>query len=246
MPATTYHCRACNATWKADGEPHGCPSCGSRVIDRAGRSDAMFDNPYDAPMARQSGQDSLMVSSASFTVAFWLGCIGLILGSIAVGVVGGPDNPKAAAGGALVLVSLVSLIAALIGGLVKLYRAWDLIQPLRRLDRAESDMPTPGSAVGLLFVPFYNLYWSFVAWHGLAIRANKYMLVNGVQARPMNQGLAMTYCIMATLSCIPCVNYLTGLPTAIIYYIFILDIDRVRNAILGAAGKPERLDFDDL
>jgi hypothetical protein len=58
--------------------------------------------------------------------------------------------------GAGVICSLLSQLFFL----MNLYRAWSCL-------RAGAPRTTPGSAVGLLFVPFYNFYWVFVAIAGL-------------------------------------------------------------------------------
>ena len=56
-------------------------------------------------------------------------------------------------------------------GLLKLHRAWQVVQPATGLGRGLK-IPTPGSAVGFLFIPFFNLYWMFVAFKGLMDAAN--------------------------------------------------------------------------
>ena len=92
-------------------------------------------------------------------------------------------------------------------------------------------MPTPGAAVGLLFVPFYNLYWFFEAYSGLAVRANKYMRRSKVDARPMSEGLARTYCILIICALVPLLNFLLLPVILVIYYLVILDIDRMRSEV---------------
>lgn len=52
--------------------------------------------------------------------------------------------------------------------LIFLHRMWQLVQT--------SDLnikkPTPGKAVGFVFIPFYNLYWWFILWRNLGLHAN--------------------------------------------------------------------------
>jgi predicted RNA-binding Zn-ribbon protein involved in translation (DUF1610 family) len=239
MPVT-YQCSACNATWKADGEPHGCPSCGSRVIDRLEWSQTPFDNPYGAPMAPLV--DTPLVSSTMFSVTYWLGWAVFIGGMVLMIATNDEEQPNVI-GVLMILASMGLLLAAYILSIIKIYQGWKLIQPLRRIDWSESSMPTPGMAVGLLFVPFYNFYWNFVAMHGLAIRANKYMIKAGINSRPMGEGLAQTYCILTIASAIPCIQYLALLPNLIIYYVFILDVDRMRSAI--QAKQLDKIVYDD-
>lgn len=61
-----------------------------------------------------------------------------------------------------VIASLGSIFAILSGVFLymNLYRAWSCLQ-------AGAPRTTPGKAVGFLFIPFFNLYWLFVAIAGL-------------------------------------------------------------------------------
>ena len=49
--------------------------------------------------------------------------------------------------------------------------------------------PTPGAALGLLFVPFFSLYWVFVVWPGFATQYNAYLQRHRIAAPPLGQGL---------------------------------------------------------
>jgi hypothetical protein len=243
MPAT-YQCAACNAKWSEDHEPLDCPQCGSRIIERAGRFGASIEDHYNPPTASVYIRPS--VNSMSFSITYWLGYAGFIVGGVLLGVSGDQEiEPLAITGVLVITASAGCLLAAYIISLVKIYRGWDLIQPLRRLDWSESELTTPGMAVGMLFVPFYNLYWNFRAIHGLATKANKYMVISGVKAPPMNEGMAKTYCIMVLCSLIPCLGYLTLLANVVIYYLVVLDIDKMRAAIQDwqeSGQKPEFVD----
>ena len=52
-------------------------------------------------------------------------------------------------------------IACVVLQLILLYKFWKLVPA------AEAET-TPGKAVGFLFIPLFNIYWSFVAWYSLA------------------------------------------------------------------------------
>ncbi len=188
------------------------------------------------------------MSSTSFSVLYWLGWAGFILAILLFVVAiatmqnnnpGQPptvNQPLMAAVMLLFFAAGLCLAVAQIISFVKIYRGWKAIQPLRQLDREEADMTTPGAAVGLLFVPLFNIYWMFVAIHGLAVRANKYMTRSGIQGRRMSEGLALTYCILVLCSVIPFVNFLILPVLAVIYYMFIIDVDRMRGAIQSSRG----------
>lgn len=251
MPVT-YQCTACEAVWSEEVTATDCPRCGNRKIVRRGPAETAMGNPYAAPGASIAA--SSPVSSTSFSLLFFLGTAGLVLGCLLFVVAvsqelaqqddangdatARPSQALAAAGSLLYLGGTTSLFAAWIISMVKLYRGWKLIQPLRRLDREEADMPTPGAAVGLLFVPFYNFYWYFVALRGLAVRANKYKVRAGIGGRPMGEGLALTYAILLVTSFIPFLNLL-AIP--VVYYLFTIDVDRMRGQVQAwqaAQAKP--------
>jgi hypothetical protein len=66
--------------------------------------------------------------------------------------------------------------------MVFIYKMWNAIND-------GHTKPTPGAALGLLFVPFFALYWIFVVWPGYATRYNAYIQRQRIQAQPLGQGL---------------------------------------------------------
>ena len=118
------------------------------------------------------------------------------------------------------------LLSAAIYQLVILARAWYCL-------RAASPRTTPGMAVGMLFIPFYNLYWIFIAYNSLAADWNRLAsrAANLRGAPRMSEGTFLAYCICVLLFppavmvlCFPivsqmckCVNFMAsriGQPTA--------------------------------
>ncbi len=81
--------------------------------------------------------------------------------------------------------------------LVFLYKAWNQIQD-------GYATATPGQAVGFLFIPFFNFYWIFVAYRGLAVDLNRYLQRNRISAAPVPEGLAVAMCITTLCMLIPC------------------------------------------
>ena len=86
------------------------------------------------------------------------------------------------------------LFSAAIYQLFILARAWYCL-------RAASPRTTPGMAVGMLFIPFYNLYWIFIAYNSLAADwtrlASRAANLRG--APRMSEGTFLAYCICALL-----------------------------------------------
>ena len=58
-------------------------------------------------------------------------------------------------------IGYVLIIVGGILGMIYVYRAWFSIQP-------GGAQTTPGKAVGFLFIPFFSLYWIFIAYPGWA------------------------------------------------------------------------------
>ena len=99
----------------------------------------------------------------------------------------------------LLLIGIVPLFASAILYLMLLYRLWTLI-PL-------ADAKTsPGQAVGFLFIPLFNLYWFFVAFHGLAKSLNIESKRKGIVNIEVNEILSLTVCILNILCMIPYLN----------------------------------------
>jgi hypothetical protein len=59
---------------------------------------------------------------------------------------------------------------------------------------------TPGKAVGLLFIPFFNVYWMFIVWSGFVTDYNNYIERNNIPARPLSATLYTIFPLFATLS----------------------------------------------
>lgn len=78
--------------------------------------------------------------------------------------------------------------------LVYLGRLWKALQH----GRART---TPGKAVGLLFVPFFNLYWIFVAIYGLAQDWNRITsrYTDLSRGPKLNEGMFLAYCCCSIL-----------------------------------------------
>jgi hypothetical protein len=113
----------------------------------------------------------------------WLICIGTILSVVYVGIFIG--------------------MAALVIHYILLYRFWTLIQD----GKART---TPGLAVGLCFVPFFNIYWIYVAWVGLAKDTNNYLREKNVPVMPVNENLALAWFIMSLGIIIPYTALIIG------------------------------------
>lgn len=88
--------------------------------------------------------------------------------------------------------AVIVTVFAQIGFLVLLYQAWASIQDGYAGASA-------GSAIGLLFVPFFNLYWVFVALRGFARAFNVYVDRHGLSIKKLEPGLFTLVAVYAVL-----------------------------------------------
>ncbi len=195
---------------------------------------------------------SMIAGPASFAIVGILYIVGLFAfgGGAIAAQQGGAENPQAAAanlaamGQGMMGVGLLCLILFIIAyaleiysgviGFVLLYKMWSALQagPVRT---------TPGKAVGLLFIPFYNLYWMFQAILGWAQDYNAFVAQRGIEAPPAPAGLAKTICILALVGCVPCLGLLV-LPVllvlALVFYAKAIDCVNVLALVPEKAAAP--------
>jgi hypothetical protein len=127
----------------------------------------------------------------------------------------------------------VSGIASIVLFYVILYRCWNLIQD-------GYARTTAGNAVGFCFIPFYNFYWIFQAFQGLAKDTNTFVMRYHLPISKQDETLPLVYCILtlftAVISWIPYVGLIFAVPLLIIEVIMFrnfkdaaLSIIRSRN-----------------
>jgi hypothetical protein len=76
-----------------------------------------------------------------------------------------------------------------------LHRGWSAVQD------GQTDV-TPGKAVGLGFIPFFGLYWNFVAHYGLMRQFNRQAEGRNRPDQTVVAGLALTYAILMATICL--------------------------------------------
>lgn len=114
------------------------------------------------------------------------------------------------------LFSLAASLASAVCFLILLYQAWALIQD------GHARTP-PGKAVGFMFIPFFNLYWYFVAVKGLCDDLNQYARDRGISARPTSPGMMIAAFVLQFV-CLP-----VGL------VLFPIGLNQIKNACMDIA-----------
>lgn len=122
-----------------------------------------------------------------------INCAGLILlAPLAIIAMNGPNDLSSLVGYTLVILFFVFIIAGLgtsVMCCILLYQLWCTIQ----YGQART---TPGKAVGFCFIPFFGLYWIFVAFWGLSKDLNAYAAERGIPAPRISENLGLYICIL--------------------------------------------------
>ncbi len=90
----------------------------------------------------------------------------------------------------VIILGFIAIIVSLVCGCCILHKLWCLIP-------AHEAKTTPGKAIGFLFIPYFNLYWNFIAIYGLAQALNSQIRQRGIKNKGVGEGLSLIYCILA-------------------------------------------------
>jgi hypothetical protein len=105
---------------------------------------------------------------------------------------------------AFMLAGFALMVFSSIVAFVLVHRMWSAIQD--GFARA-----SPGQAVGMLFIPFYNFYWLFQAFWGFAQDFNAYRNRHVLQTSALSPGLFLTFCILSLFGWIPLAPIITAI-----------------------------------
>jgi len=125
----------------------------------------------------------------------------------------------------IIVIGLGGVIAAVVFYCFIIHKLWSLIP-------VSVAKTTPGKAVGFMFIPFFNLYWSFVAFHGLAQALNTETKRHSIPNKEVNEGMSLTYCILMCCSIIPYLNILTSIAGIVIWIITLKQMKDAGIALL--------------
>ncbi len=143
------------------------------------------------------------------------------------------------------LVMLLILFYHIVG-LVVLYRGWKCLQPLRLIAPGKAvKMPSAGSTIALLFVPFYHFYWMFRAYRDVEKYGRQIADVMGKPYRGPSFDLARTVPILRLIGwCFLIIPFTSGLSLfvflaeSIVLYFYIL---RINDMVADLGKLPENV-----
>lgn len=210
-----------------------------------------MENPYAAPVTdvRQSGYDvagtapytvaQMRSAFTRFAVVYW-GYAALLIAMTIISLVMAREFAAAASAGNdpqtqeiqgwLMAIGFIGIawfvvfVVMVIFACILLYRYWAVIAD-------HGARTTPGKAVGFLFIPLFNLYWMFVAYHGLAKDIDSYLDKNRASQAPRpTTGFILVAMIIGLLTFVPVINNIAMLAFLVLMFITKL---RLNNSIIG-------------
>jgi hypothetical protein len=128
----------------------------------------------------------------------------------------------------------LACIMAIYGSVVfckLIYRMWKAIQD-------GNARTTPGRAVGLLFVPFFNFYWAFQAFAGFARDYNAYAQRHAPSVARLAPGIFTTYAVLCLVALVPVVFWVTAPAAFIVGLVMVSKITNAVNALPPTEPPP--------
>ena len=137
---------------------------------------------------------------------------------------------QAESAGILAIIGLLVAVPAVIASCILLYRWWACLP-------VDWRQTTPGKAVGLCFIPIFNLYWFFVAYAGLASDLNRYIDAHRPGSSHTSVGLAIAYAIVSASSFIflgnPVISNVLAVAGLVFFIPLALSITRTCKSVIG-------------
>jgi len=128
---------------------------------------------------------------------------------IAIDIAGAAKSPEAVI--VIFLITLPITVVATVLSCIVHYKCWKAVSK-------EIARTTPGKAVGFLFIPFFNFYWAFVSYMGLAEDLN--CAKGGKNYRNLGIVIAILFICSWTITWIPLVTTLIEIPSFILWVIY--------------------------
>lgn len=186
---------------------------------------------YSAEGPAGSGALSLRWVALGSVVATLLS----LVSAFTIVAVADPSNDAATSVAAVLMMAWLPLSAVYcVAALVWLYKSWEMIPAAFRVT-ASGKRVSPGAAVGLLFIPGFNVfYWSFVCAGGLCDALNNVLAAYG-SPRRAPRGFAIA---CSVLQIAPYLNLILA-PFFWLAWMFMVDAAKAEYARL-AATQPSR------
>mgnify|MGYP001208139183 CR=1 FL=1 len=225
------------------GLPIDCPACGVKIKVPERPPNPVTQGPVSVSMpaalsppaaplslVQSSSPDRLLAVTdvkrlSSWFTLFWVCLLAGAVLSLPLFMTTGFTVPTRLTGGEILVVAwFCCAVAAVISYCLILHKLWTLIP-------ANTARTTPVKAVGLLFIPLFNFYWNFVAFHGLAESLNALLRKSPIRDR-VGEGLSLAYCILMCFSVVPMVGTLAALVGSVFWIVALRQMKDAGIALL--------------
>ena len=229
--ALELRCKHCGSLIRYDGSEDAevayCTVCGT-PNEIGFRS----DDPPTQPVTQQTLVSSDEDDEPHVRMALFMGLfIGGFILAIGMETVGYDEYGNQ---GVLSMLAVLPIFGSVASYMVFWHHAWRAIQD----GHART---TPGKAVGLMFVPLYNLYWHFQLTRGFAQDFNAYVVRHELELQPLPEGLYLASPILSLVAFVPFLGTWALLANLVIMCILIAQTSKAVNALPVAAratGQP--------
>lgn len=126
-------------------------------------------------------------------------------------------------GGGVLALWYLLLFAYAITNMIWLYQFWSWIPPEQRHTNMWKKYISPGTAIGFMFIPYFNIYWMFVVYLGLADIMERMRV-----QFPCSKGPAKTLAILTVV--IPLVFFPAG---PFLQYMFAKHLEEMAREMSG-------------
>ncbi len=90
---------------------------------------------------------------------------------------------------------------------------------------------TPGKAVGLLFIPIFNIYWMYQVLIGFVEDYNNFVSRNEIETPLLEGGIFITHFLLTLLSLLPNIGWIAGLINLVVVSMMISKICDAVNSV---------------
>jgi len=149
-------------------------------------------SPSTVPVIREPRDTNTPVTGGAVSKRFYLGSMigagggSTLLSGVSVLLF---QEREMGAGCGVLAFAVAGVIYCAVIGAIFIYKMWSAIP-------AGMARTTPGRALGLCFIPLFNLYWAFQVFHGWTRDFNDYNRRRKIGAPTMPEGVALTLCIL--------------------------------------------------
>lgn len=105
--------------------------------------------------------------------------------------------------------------------LIFLYRLWFMVQK----SNIGIKKPTPGKAVGFMFIPFFNIYWLFIVYRNLSLHLNSLTKYKKISVKIVTLSVALIVSGVFSL--------IGGIILSIVYFSFYKSAKELKEGSMG-------------